>query len=283
MSDNLIEKKFLYLILLSISVHAAVFGVMLNLKEEKKSFVSEPLMVDLEGIPEISAPKEYIPPVNGHAEDKQRVSREAAPKGDVTLERLFQGLFSNKQPPSIPPQSPSDSKTKLFQKSDPAGREQSAKEELFRKKERTSSSEVSSFYPSAEKMALLEDLYRKKYGPEVAEGETKFLNTDDILFGSFLRRFETAVYGVWRYPPEAAKMGIEGVTPIKITFNRYGEIVARELLQSSGSKILDDEVIRALEKIGPVGSFPKGYEKETFNLIAFFHYGITQGATRSLR
>ena len=209
--------------------------------------------------------------------------RETAPKGDAAVEKLFQGLFDRKQPASIPAQAPSDFKAKPFQKSDPAGRERSSKNELFRKKERTDSSEVPSFYPGAEKMARLEDLYRKKYGPEVAEGETKFLNTDDILFGSFLRRFETAVYGVWRYPPDAAKMGIEGVTPVKITFNRHGEIVASELLQSSGSKILDNEVIRALEKIGPIGSFPKGYEKETFNLIAFFHYGITQGATRSLR
>jgi protein TonB len=183
----------------------------------------------------------------------------------------------------MPAQSPSDSKAKPFQQSDSAGRERSSNDELFRKKERKNSSEVASFYPGAEKMARLEDLYRKKYGSEVAEGETKFLNTDDILFGSFLRRFETAVYGVWRYPADASKMGIEGITPVKITFNRHGEIIGSELLQSSGSKILDNEVLRTLEKIGPVGSFPKGYDKETFNLIAFFHYGITQGAIRSLR
>jgi protein TonB len=42
-------------------------------------------------------------------------------------------------------------------------------------------------------------------------------------------------------------------------------------------------VLRALKQIGPVGSFPKGYDKNTFNLIAFFHYGIMQGAMRSLR
>jgi len=283
MSDNLIEKKFLYLILLSISVHAAVFFAILNLKEEKKPFVSEPFMVDLEGLPEVPIPKTDIPPVNRHSEDKQRVPRETAPKGDAPVEKLFQRLLNKKQPVSIPSQSPAGTKTKPSQQSDSSGRERSSKDELFRKKERTNSPEVPSFYPGAEKMAHLEDLYRKKYGPEVAEGETKFLNTDDILFGSFLRRFETAVYGVWRYPPEAAKMGIEGVTPVRITFNRHGEIVASELLQSSGSKILDNEVIRTLEKIGPVGSFPKGYEKETFNLIAFFHYGIAQGATRSLR
>jgi len=283
MPDNLIEKKFLYLILLSILVHVAVFTVILSLKEEKKPFVSEPLMVDLEGIPEIPIPKADTPPVNRHAAEKQRVPTEMAPKGDAAVEKLFQGRFDSKQSASIPAQSRPEFLTKPLQQSDPAGRERSSIDDLFRKKEHTKSSDPSSFYPGAEKMARLENLYRKKYGSEVADGETKFLNTDDILFGSFLRRFETAVYGVWRYPPDAAKLGIEGVTPVKITFNRHGEIVASELLQSSGSKILDNEVIRTLEKIGPVGSFPKGYEKETFNLIAFFHYGISQGATRSLR
>jgi protein TonB len=161
--------------------------------------------------------------------------------------------------------------------------ERSPREELFRAKERGRGSESVNLYPSAARMARIEESYRKKYGPEVAEGTASFLNTDDILFGSFLRRFENAVYGVWRYPAEAAKLGIEGVTPVKITFNRRGEVVGRELLQSSGSRILDDEVLRTLSVIGAVGSFPRGYDKETFSLIAFFHYGITGGAQRSLR
>jgi len=78
-------------------------------------------------------------------------------------------------------------------------------------------------------------------------------------------------------------MGIEGVTPVKITFNRRGEIVGRELLQSSGSRILDEEVMRTLASVGVIGSFPRGYNKETFVLIAFFHYGIIGGAQRSIR
>ena len=84
--------------------------------------------------------------------------------------------------------------------------------------------DIARLMPSADRMARLEDSYRKKFGPEVAEGETRFLNTDDIMFGSFLRRFENSVYGVWRYPQEAAQLGIEGVTPVRITFNRSGEI-----------------------------------------------------------
>jgi protein TonB len=131
-------------------------------------------------------------------------------------------------------------------------------------------------------MARLEESYRKKYSEEVAEGETRFLNTDDIQFGSFLRRFETAVYGVWSYPQEAARLGIEGVTPVKITFNRKGEIEKVSIIESSGSTLLDNEVLRTLRMIGPVGGFPKGYDKDKFNLIAFFQYGINRGSSRGV-
>lgn len=113
---------------------------------------------------------------------------------------------------------------------------------------------------------------------EVAEGETRFLNTDDIQFGSFLHRFETAVYGVWRYPAEAARLGIEGVVPVRITFNRKGEIEKVDLLESSGSSILDNEVRRTLKMVGPTGGFPRRYDKEYFNLIAFFHYSFVRGS-----
>ena len=129
-------------------------------------------------------------------------------------------------------------------------------------------------------MARLEENYRRKFEKDVAEGDTKFLNTDDIQFGSFLRRFENSVYGVWRYPGQASRNGIQGVTPVRITFNRRGEVVHVELLESSGAKVLDDEVFRTLKMNGPVGGFPRGYNKDEFHLIAFFQYGMTR---RSLR
>ena len=74
--------------------------------------------------------------------------------------------------------------------------------------------------------------------------------------------------------------GIEGITPIRITFNRRGDITNIQQLESSGFRILDEEVIRTLRAIGPVGGFPRGYDKDEFHLIAFFQYG---GSRRSLR
>jgi protein TonB len=159
-------------------------------------------------------------------------------------------------------------------------REPQRSPELFKPKGQQQQYDIARLYPSAQRLARLEEGYRKKYETEVEEGEAKFLNTQDIQFGSFLRRFETAVYGVWHYPEDAARMGMEGVTAVKITFNRRGEVEHVQLLESSGSKILDDEVLRSLRSIGPMGSFPRGYDKEIFNLIAFFQYGIIKGVSR---
>lgn len=281
MADNIVEKKFLYLILFSVIIHAAVFSLLLNMPQEKRAPGAEPLMVDLEGLPPLVPQKSVPVPVKRQAEAVQRVEREVAPKGESIKEKLspegqsFKGAPEAVAEPKgrLMPPAPAES----------AGRERSPRDELFRRLGSPRVPEAKSLYPAAAKMAKLEESYRKKYGPEVADGETRFLNTDDIQFGSFLRRFENSVYGVWRYPAEAARMGIEGVTPVRITFNRSGKIVGRELLQSSGSKILDNEVLRTLDQVGPIGTFPKGYDKETFNLIAFFYYGIMQGASRSLR
>lgn len=282
MPEDLVEKKFLYLLLISLLLHLAALVVLLSLPEKKRAAVNEPFMVDLEGLPTLPPPQEPVPPVQRYADERQRVLREVAPRGAAVSEGAAPSARQSEPEARRSGRIPSG-ESRPAPSAEGLQRDRPAMNELFRKKDSSASPDITALYPGAAKMARLEEIYRKKYGPEVAEGETRFLNTDDILFGSFLRRFETAVYGVWRYPAEAAKMGIEGVTPVKITFNRQGEIVGTELLQSSGSRILDSEVLRTLKLIGPVGSFPKGYDRETFNLIAFFHYGITQGAQRSLR
>jgi len=279
MAENSVEKSLLYFVLCSVLLHGAMLVVLLNLPPGSPAPPPEPLMVDLQDIPTLPPAREKLPPVSRKAEEYRRVPQEIAPKGLQQRELPVSPPQPGSAPQAIQPGPPT---ARPSQPTDyPA--ERSPRDELFRAKKGERPAESVNLYPSAEKMARLEESYRKKYGPEVAEGQASFLNTDDILFGSFLRRFENAVYGVWRYPAEAAKMGIEGVTPVRITFNRRGEIVGKELLQSSGSKILDDEVMRTLSQVGAIGSLPRGYDKETFNLIAFFHYGIVGGVRRSLR
>ena len=286
MTDKYVEKTFLYLITLSVLAHLAVFGLVVLLLPEKQKAPQEPTMVDLTDLPEpplaLPAPK---PKARRSAERPQRVARETAPKGSRETERLPQQpeLVTPARQPEAPPAQSAAPSQKVQPSQRPQVREEpiTRGEGLFRPKSATapgpSSPAPSSLFPSAGKMARLEESYRKKYGPEVEDGETKFLDTDDLQFGSFLHHFETAVYGVWHYPQAAAQRGIEGVTPVKITFNRGGEIVQVALLESSGSRILDDEVVRTLKQLGPIGSFPRGYTGETFKLIAFFQYRIGGG------
>lgn len=229
-------------------------------------------MVELRDLPELKTPApQERKKTNRLAEKKQRVAKEIAPKGEREVERP--APFPPPTRPQ-PAQKPNRGEPRTPQQPErgTVPRQEAPRGESLFKPKRQEQPDLAKLFPSSGKMARIEESYRKKYGPEVEDGETTFLNTDDILFGSFLRRFETAVYGVWRYPQEAARQGIQGVTPVRITFNRKGEVINVQLLESSGSSILDQEVLRALKEIGRIGSFPRGYTKETFKLIAFFQY-----------
>jgi protein TonB len=272
MPDNYIEKVFLYFVLLSLLLHAVLFAVIVNLPQSKEFPGQEPYMVELQDLPPVlQKPAGEQKKVKRLDELQRRVERESAPRGERERDKTA-SLPTQRQQPSgeagKPAGPPADSARQVKRGGD------------FFRRNVPRGPELAKLFPSADKLALIEEGYRKKYGPEVAEGETKFLNTDDITLGSFLRRFESAVYGVWRYPPEAARMGIEGMTPVMITFNRKGEIEKIAVLESSGSRILDDEVRRTLKAVGTIGPLPKAYDKETFNLIAFFHYNIEKGVIR---
>jgi protein TonB len=91
-----------------------------------------------------------------------------------------------------------------------------------------------------------------------------------------------------RMPPREAQYGENLLKPreeraanLARLFSSPG-YMARLDLKSSGSDILDNEVLRTLHQIGPIGSLPKGYTKDKFYLIASFHYDISNGMNRTL-
>jgi len=286
MSDRYIEKNLLYLLLISLLFHIAVYLVITTFPPGQPKTPPEATMVDLTDLPELTPqplPQEKPEPlpqaqaeVKRYAERRQRYAREMAPKARDEVDRM---LPKRSIVPQMSRPVPAPRQVSPPQAAQPASEPVAPGAGIFRPK----SAQVpdrAKLFPSATRMARLEESYREKYRSEVEEGDTRFLNTDDILFGSFLRRLETGIYGVWHYPQAALLRGIEGTTPVRITFNRRGEIIRVDMLESSGSKILDDEVLRTLNALGPVGSFPKGYTGDTFKLIAFFHYGSGSGRLR---
>ncbi|OPY11452.1 MAG: transport protein TonB [Syntrophus sp. PtaB.Bin138] len=285
MSDKYIEKAFLYFLTLSLIAHLAIFALVYLFPESKREVKQEAYMVELSDMPELKQAPPSKAPARRFAERKRRVVTERAPRGQRARDNIASAPRRESRPEPLRPAAKEQERERSVSHEPVSRAENGAVSKEGTEKKRAGETvrkgkdlpDLAKLYPSAGRLARLEESYRKKYDTEIEEGDTKFLNTDDIQFGSFLRRFESAVYGVWRYPDAAARSGIQGVTPVKITFNRRGEIENIQLLQSSGSKILDSEVFRALRSIGPLGGFPKAYPKEQFNLIAFFQYGISQG------
>jgi protein TonB len=282
MSDRYIEKTFLFLLVISLLLHIGVGTLLYYLPTKTPPPPKEPVFVDLQQVPDMK-PQEQPrqQETQRHAERRVHVPRETAPRGADAV------TTSEPKPPRPEMRKPQTSQrpsqrqeTTTVPRETPVAPGSSVSSLLKPRAPSSTSTSQAQLYPGAGRMAKLEDSYRRKFEQDIAEGDTRFLNSDDILFGSFLRRFENSVYGVWRYPQEAAIKGIEGITPVRITFNRRGEIIATQLLESSGAKVLDEEVFRTLKLVGPIGGFPNGYDKDEFHLIAFFQYG---GARRSLR
>lgn len=279
MTDRYIEKSFLYLLCMSLLLHAGLFAGLYYFPSAPPKPPKEPVFIDLQQMPELKPRPEQQQETKRRAEQRSRVEHETAPRGEAARDSI---AVEKKSAPSAR----TAPESRAAQAPAAPGRAPvtpgSSAASLLKPKERTVRQPFSTanLFPGANRMAKLEDSYRRKFESDIAEGDTRFLNSDDIVFGSFLRRFEGAVYGVWRYPQEAALRGIEGITPVRITFNRRGEITKIQQLESSGARILDEEVLRTLRAIGPVGGFPKGYDKDEFHLIAFFQYG---GSRRSLR
>lgn len=280
MPDRPIEKSFLLLMVASLLLHICGFAALYYWPQDQPEAPKEPVFIDLQQMPELKPPvRPRQQETRRWSEQRVRVERETAPRGRSARDSQppAQQARPQQERPAAKPSLPMPIERSQPQAVAPGS---SAAGLLKPKSQSSPQQSQPQLFPGASRLARLEESYRRKFEDDIAEGDTRFLNSDDIQFGSFLRRFEGAVYGVWRYPQEAAMKGIEGITPVRITFNRSGVITNVQQLESSGARILDEEVLRTLRAIGPVGGFPKGYDKDEFHLIAFFQYG---GARRSIR
>lgn len=113
---------------------------------------------------------------------------------------------------------------------------------------------------------------RVKERKDVEIGDTVWLNLQQNLLVSFFRRFHDQIELVWNYPAEAAMNGIEGTLELLITVNKQGELIDVDLLQTSGSDLLDFEAIQAIYRAAPFGPMTKHYPHEILKIRAHFSY-----------
>lgn len=127
--------------------------------------------------------------------------------------------------------------------------------------------------------AKIETDWRRKYREDVEKGDTVWMDTEQGLLISFMRRFRDHIYLVWNYPAQSARLGHDGRNLVRITVDRQGNVTDIELLESSGYIALDEETIRAITKGASYGPLPKAYPNKDLKIMAFFEYRINNVRT----
>jgi len=102
--------------------------------------------------------------------------------------------------------------------------------------------------------------------PTLSEADMRRLLNSDSKFGDgsavtqefiVLDMVRQAMYRAWNQPTD---IGIAGLTTrVELTFNPDGTIVGSRILSSSGNKVMDASVMRAVESVHRVSNLPSGY------------------------
>ena len=79
----------------------------------------------------------------------------------------------------------------------------------------------------------------------------------------------------WKYPPEARARLIEGSLMVIFSLIRDGKMTRIDVIKPSSHKILDEEVLLAINKAVPFPPFPDSITVKILNIKATFDYRLT--------
>jgi protein TonB len=226
---------------------------------------------------ELEKPREK--PAERLAEKDQVVEKETAPEGQDTEDRepVVQAPqpVPRPQPPTPPQPEPRPEKPKADES------DQTLAETLEGWKQKKTEpppklpdlETLTQISPQA--MAQIERDWRQKYRKDIERGDTVWMDTQQDLLISFMRRFRNNIYGVWNYPESARRQNQQGSCLIRITVDRDGNVTDVKLMESSGYRVLDDEAIRAVRQGATYGPLPRAYPNEYLHIMALFNYQMS--------
>jgi protein TonB len=219
-------------------------------------------------LPESTPPTERTRPAQRLAPLDHQVERETAPMGNAPEERPSAPRSAPATPPAPrapgtpPPPTPA---SKIAERGSTGTPQLPDRRQLL----------ASSSQAAQNVVDRQVEEWRTKLRDQVERGEAVWLDTESDLLVSFFKRFRDGIYLVWNYPRAAAENGVQGTCLLRITLNRAGIVEEVELLESSGSRILDDEAIEAVRKGSRYyGYLPASYPGERLTIFGFFHYQI---------
>lgn len=226
-------------------------------------------------------------PAKRLAEKDQVVEKEMAPEGKAPedRERMVRAPETVRKAPPQPQPKP---RTKVTpQKVEPSKPLPATREGWKVKAEEKPSPQIPDLQTltqlSPDTLKKVETDWRRKFRDDVARGDTVWMDAQQDVLHSFMKRFRDNIYLVWNYPDAAAQRQQQGTCLVRIIVNRQGNVTDVQLLESSGYQALDDETVRAIRKGATYGPLPRAYPNEELKIMAFFEYRLSASQSRSYR
>src|SRR5512146_2802099 len=98
------------------------------------------------------------------------------------------------------------------------------------------------------------------------------LNAPEIQYISYFASIKRKIELVWQYPYDAQVAGIQGDLVIHFVIGPTGQLESLALVQGSGSRLLDDEAVRAIRAAAPFDPIPPGYKIPNLQIRGQFVY-----------
>ena len=123
-----------------------------------------------------------------------------------------------------------------------------------------------------------EDLMRyaaiDKEMEKTRDEEAVTLDTEDLMYTSYLQGIKRRIELIWKYPETARRDGLQGQLVMKFTIGKSGKVENIELVKSSGYNMLDEAAKQALLDANPFNPLPGNWNKETFTITGTFVYRL---------
>jgi protein TonB len=277
MSDKYLEKTFLYLVLLSVLLHLAVYQLILLIPPQPQP-PEKVTMVDLMNLPEAPPaspePKRRALPLERRPRLPlqpllPQARREAAPQAESRIERIV----PSRSVPNLQSTTETAKPTRLPGSPDSQlpreeGGKQAARGEGLFKPQRGKPDELAKLFPTTRHMERIEESVRKKY-EDAERGDTRLMDTDDPTIGTFTRRFVVAVRDRLNAIDRHERKGV-GSTVVNVRIKRDGSIENTSIIYSTGNQKLEELALKALRSSSYIGPLPRRWEHDVLNLICSF-------------
>lgn len=88
----------------------------------------------------------------------------------------------------------------------------------------------------------------------------------------YMKMLKERIESIWKYPKEAARLGISGDLYLKFKIKRDGSLGDVELVRTSGYRDFDEAAIKALKDGQPYWPLPDDWEKDELEINGHFIY-----------